>query len=378
MKKSMPIAETLAGMYHTDIPFLEGNKVPVIKRKFNWIPTGEKGDPPRALTDQPPLKTYFYEQHAVSSDFPKTMAYRMYGDGFKQFPDGTYHDAVLGLEDDYLERQKALKQVFAPSDVYQFMRADREQYLQEMMKDYFRSKYEEREEAEEMFLTNYGLAPHEVKTVMAQRRVEMAAKALQQAKTSNKIATHPMGYNLRRDDFIPTRFMDNSIPLMSADDVRGVGNAQPWAKGHEPWTRGFGEESPYAHKTPGAKSRDERRGERVAEIMQKMKGEKTASVTNEIVSPAERVNEALKTLAETTGGFRDLRDMPKQEEEAYAARINTLTTTNAPKEQKARLMDEITKKYKTTDALVRKKFGLGAKWGGGKKSLSTQGGGAGK
>lgn len=259
MKKSTPIPETLAGMYHTDIPFLEGNKVPVIKRKFNWIPTGGKGDPPRALTDEPPLKTHFYDQHAVKSDFPKTMAYRMYGDGFKQFPDGTYKDAVLGLEEDYIERQKALKQVFAPSDVYQFMRADREQYAEEMMKDYFRSKYEEREEAEEMFLTNYGLLPHEVKTVMAQRRVEAAAKALQSAKTSDRIATHPMSYNLRREDFIATHLMDNTIPLFSADDVQGVGNAQPWAKGNEPWTRGYGEGSPYARMTSGAKSREERR-----------------------------------------------------------------------------------------------------------------------
>jgi hypothetical protein len=259
MKKSAPIPETLAGMYHTDIPFLEGNSVPVIKRKFNWIPTGGKGDPPRALTDEPPLKTHYYEQVVVKSDFPKTMAYRMYGDGFKQFPDGTYHDAVMGMEEDYLERQKALKQVFAPSDVYMFMRADKEQYTQEMIKDYFRAKYEEREEAEEMFLTKYGLAPHEVKTVMAQRRVEAAAKALESARTTDKIPVHRMGLNIRREDLIADRFMDNSIELISADDRRGAGNAQPWAKGHEDWTRGYDETSPYSRMTSGASSRASRK-----------------------------------------------------------------------------------------------------------------------
>jgi hypothetical protein len=285
MKKSNMPSETLAGMYHTDIPFLESNSVPVIKRKFNFIPTGGKGDPPRALTDEPPLKTMFYDQHAVKSDFPKTMAYRMYGEGFKQFPDGTYGDAVLALDEDYVERQKALKQVFAPSDVYMFMRADRENYAQDMMQDYFRSKYEEREEREEMFLRNYGLLPHEVKTVMSQRKVEAAAKALENARTSTKIPVQRMGLNIRKEDMIASRFMDNSIPLMSADDSRGAGNAQPLARGHENWTRGYDETSPYANKTKGAASREQRRKFRVSESIQMMRPVREA-VTESVVAEA--------------------------------------------------------------------------------------------
>lgn len=291
MNKETLIPETLAGMYHTDIPFLESNKVPVIKRKFNFIPTGGKGDPPRALTDQPPLKTHFYDQHAVKSDFPKTMAYRMYGDGFKQFPDGTYHDAVLGLEEDYLERQKALKQVFAAPDVYQFMRADRENSLTFLIEDFFRSKFEEREEEQELFLRDRGLTPEEIKAVMSQKRMTAAAKALEETRKSDRIPVQRMALNLRRDDLISEKFADNGIPLISANDTIGAGNAQPIAKGYERYTDSF------ARKTPGAKSREERRAERVSEIMQKMKSE----TLNEIMEPS---GSTVITSAATVGGVQ--------------------------------------------------------------------------
>lgn len=249
-KSSSPIAETLAGMYNTNVPFLEGNAVPVIKRMFNWIPTGGAGDPPRALTDLPPLKTHFYEQHSVLSDFPKTMAYRRYGDGFAQMPDGTYRDMVMGVNRDNEELQKAYKQVFAPSDVYMFMRADRENYTEEMIRDYFRSKYEERAEREELFLRDYGLSPLEVQNVMAQRKVQAAAEALNRARTSNRLPVQQVALSLRKEDLIADRFMNNGLPLFSVDDRRGVGNAQPWAIGHEDYTRGQTENPEYARATP--------------------------------------------------------------------------------------------------------------------------------
>jgi hypothetical protein len=431
MKKSAPIPETLAGMYGTNIPFLEGNPVPVIKRKFNWIPTGGKGDPPRALTDVPPLKTHFYEQVVVKSDFPKTMAYRMYGDGFAQMPDGTYNDAVMGVDRDNEELQKSYKQLFAPSDVYMFMRADREQYTQEMMKDYFRSKYEEKQEREEMFLEREGLLPHEIKTVMAERKIESARKALERAATTNRLPVYQPGMNIRREDLIADRFMNNTLPLFSMDDARGVGNAQPWAHGHEDWTRGYDETTLYARKTPGAAMREARNesaaiaagmrkdmyqremeSEKMAEKFRKeqlmkraMKGmkpekdllsfsrlpvdvETRGSMISEIDVPvvgsatpenrlATAIDEGLRRVIETTGGKRDLSDMPKSEYDRYKQVIDNLNATQTSKERKAQLMAEISSKFNATDAAIRKKFDVGSKWGGGKTKLPKTGGGAG-
>jgi len=364
-KSSTPIAETLAGMYHTNIPFLESNKVPVIKRKFNFIPTGGKGDPPRALTDQPPLKTHFYDQHVVKSDFPKTMAYRMYGEGFKQFPDGTYHDAVMGLEEDYLERQKALKQVFAAPDVYQFMRADRENSLTFLIEDFFRSKFEEREEEQELFLRDRGLTPVEIKAVMSQKRMTAAAKALEETRKSDRIPVQRMGLNLRRADLIAAKFMDNGIELVSADDTRGVGNVQPLAKGSERYTDAF------ARKTPGAKTREERMESSRAIIaagrarMDQMMGrEPTVSATiNEIMEPS---GSTVITSAATVGGVQKKQytmesikqNLNPTQFQAFEAELQTL---KEPTYGVVAKRGKLASKYGLTATMFKQATGLNAK-----------------
>ncbi len=241
---------TLAGMYGTDIPFLESPPISVIKRKFNFIPTGGKGDPPRELTALPPVgskQTLPYT--TVKSNFPQTLAYREYGTGFAQFPDGTYRDAVRGIDRDYVERQENLKQVFKQPDAFAFMRADREQSLANTIRDFFTDRTEARREDDRIFLEEFGLSEDETRQVLSDRRVRDAATALDSLRTRTSMPLRPTQLNIRREDMqredrIAELFMDTGMPLISADDTRGAGNLQPRAIGHEDYRMGQMETDP--------------------------------------------------------------------------------------------------------------------------------------
>jgi hypothetical protein len=176
----------------------------------------------------------------VKSNFPQTLAYREYGgDGFATLIDGTYRDNAIGLDADIARRQASINQVFAPQDVIPFMRADREQNQNYLMREYFAERTAERRENDENMLSKMGLSTDEIATVMSERKMAMASKAMDALASRTSMMLRPPELVLRKEDLIAEKFADNDIPLISANDVRGAGNLQPRAVGHENYTGGF-------------------------------------------------------------------------------------------------------------------------------------------
>lgn len=217
--------ETLEGMYHTKEPFLESYNVPVIGRKFNYIPALTM-DPPRVLTD--PMNAYLRERRSeqgVYSDFPKTTAA---GAIDALWEDGDYNDVRRGMNADYEFNQETLKAQFKPSDVYEFMRADAERYTEETIKDFFASQYEDKEEQKRAFLMDYGMSPAEAEQIMRQQKTEVATAALKEY-IANKRPIRPQGL---RVDAIARNFMRNDVPMVEANGFFDPdGNLQPGVTG---------------------------------------------------------------------------------------------------------------------------------------------------
>jgi len=202
--------ETLEGMYGTKIPFLESYNVPVIGRKFNYIPALTM-DPPRVLTD--PMNAYLRDRKSdqgVYNDMAKIMAS---GAIDSLWEDGDYNDIVKGMNADYEFNQETLNAQFKPSDVYAFMRADAERYTDETIKDFFQSQYEDKEEQKRAFLIDYGMSPAEAEQIMRQQKAEVASAALKEY-IANKRPMRPMG---TRIDSIARNFMRSDIPMVEAN-----------------------------------------------------------------------------------------------------------------------------------------------------------------
>jgi hypothetical protein len=217
--------ETLAGMYNTDLPFLESSMIPVIKRKFNYIP-GLTQDPPRVLTE--PMNAYLRERKSeggVYNDMAKIMAS---GAVDSLWEDGDYNDIVKGLDADYQFNQETLNAQFKPSPVFQFMRADAERYTDETIRDFFQTQYEDKEEQKRAFLMDYGVSPAEAEQMIRRQKVEVAEAALKEF-VANKRPMRPQGLRINS---IVNNFMRNDVPMIEETNFFSPdGNLQPGITG---------------------------------------------------------------------------------------------------------------------------------------------------
>lgn len=206
--------ETLAGMYGTDMPFLESVKAPVMGRKFNYIPALTM-DPPRVLTDG--INAYTRERRSdqgVMCDFPKSMT----GGAINQlFEDGDLNDIVRGVNADYEFNQETLNAKFKPSDVYQFMRADAERYTDETIRDFFATKFEDKEEQKRDFMSDYGVSPADAEMILRKQRIDVAEAALKEF-NSGRLPMRPKGTRVSRADLIAKNFMRNDVPMIEETD----------------------------------------------------------------------------------------------------------------------------------------------------------------
>lgn len=217
----MAIPQTLAGMYHTKEPFLEGNAVPVIARKFNWIPTAKgEGDPSYMLSapyNPFGVKTIFYDQHAVKSDFPKRNAF---GGAATLWNDGDYDAVRKGMDMDYAEEQAGLKKAFKPSEIINYLREEADNSLTNAMRDYFVDKAKNDEESKRYFLEQYGLNPEETETLLRQQKVEAAAEALKRQTTNPKLLDPAR----RKLHIIANQFHRGDTLQVSMNDRSGIGD----------------------------------------------------------------------------------------------------------------------------------------------------------
>lgn len=217
----MAIPQTLAGMYHTKEPFLEGNAVPVIARKFNWISTQKgEGDPARMLSEPYNpfgVKTIEYKQHAVKSDFPKHNAY---GGPATLWNDGDYDDVRKAMNMDYDENQAGLKKAFKPSEIINYLREEADNTLQTAMKEYFVDKAKNDDESKRYFLEQYGLTPDETNVLMREQKVKAAADALNRQITNPKLLDPAR----RKLNLIATDYHRGDIPQVSVNDRNGIGS----------------------------------------------------------------------------------------------------------------------------------------------------------
>ena len=220
MKAELP-GTTLAEMYDTKEPFLEGISIPVIERKFNFIPTAKgKGDPAYMLSapyNPFGVKTIMYDQHAVKSDFPKQNAF---GGSATLWNDGDYDDVRRAMCMDYDDKQEGLKKAFKPSEIINYLREEADNTLQSAMKEYFVDKAKNDEESKRYFLEQYGLNPEETEGLMREQKVKAAAAALERQATNPKLLD-PARRKLR---LIANEYYRGDVPQISANDRSGIGN----------------------------------------------------------------------------------------------------------------------------------------------------------
>ena len=155
--------------------FLKSPDIPVIKRKFNWLPS-DKGDPPRALTDPKAVPIVRYQQVGVVSDFHKGMVSSPTN---KLWEDGTYDDMKKKVEKNNSELYGEIK--FAPDYDFEmrFNRLEQEQSLQANMTNYFLEKQQEKELANRIILEQYGLNPEEVDKALAEKEAPIMKETQQ-------------------------------------------------------------------------------------------------------------------------------------------------------------------------------------------------------
>jgi hypothetical protein len=210
---------TLAGMYNTKEPFLESNKVSVIARKFNYIPTAKgEGDPPAMQPYNPfGVPTITYGQHAVKCDLAKTNAF---GGPATLWNDADYDAVRKGMDMDYDEKQDGLKKAFKPSEIVNFLREEADNTLQSAMRDYFIDKAKNDEESKRYFLEQYGLTPDETNELMRQKKVDAAAAALERRLTNPKMLD-PSRRNLT---VIASDYHRGDIPQTSMNVRSGIGS----------------------------------------------------------------------------------------------------------------------------------------------------------
>lgn len=160
--------------------YLESNKVPVINRKFNWIPTGGKGDPPRALTDAPPNKTLYANNNVgVVNDLPKSNTAHDIG---RLWVDGTYADMVRQSDEDNEDFYKYVKFAKDTDFDMRFARLEREQELPVGIATYFNEREAERDMERRIYLEEYGLTPDEVSRAISEKKVKDALTSLEGGK----------------------------------------------------------------------------------------------------------------------------------------------------------------------------------------------------
>lgn len=215
----MSIPQTLAGMYNTKEPFLESNKVSVIARKFNYIPTAKgEGDPPPIQPYNPfGVPTITYGQHAVKCDLAKTNAF---GGPATLWNDADYDAVRKGMDMDYDEKQDGLNKAFKPSEIVNFLREEADNTLQSAMRDYFIDKAKNDEESKRYFLEQYGLTPDETNELMRQKKVEAAAAALERRVANPKMLDPAR----RKLTAIVSDFHRGDIPQVSMNQRSGIGS----------------------------------------------------------------------------------------------------------------------------------------------------------
>jgi hypothetical protein len=170
-------------------------------------------------------------ENGVYNDLPKFSA----GGAINQlWEDGDYNDVVKGMNADYEFNQATLNAKFKPSNVYQFMRADAERYTDETIKDYFASKYEDKEEQKRQFMMDYGVSPADAEEILRRQKITVAEAALKEF-VENKRPMRPQGLRI---DSIARNFMRNDVPMIEANDYFGPdGNLQPGITGISLGTR---------------------------------------------------------------------------------------------------------------------------------------------
>jgi hypothetical protein len=212
---------TLAEMYHTEEPFLEGISIPVIARKFNYIATEKgKGDPAYMLSEPYNpfnVKTIEYKQHAVKSDFPKRNAY---GGSAVLWDDGDYDDIRKAMDMDYDEKQIGLKKAFKPSEIVNYLREEAENNLTNAMREYYIDAAKNDEESKRYFLEQYGLTPDETNELMRQKKVEAAAEALNR-RISNPKRLDPSRQRLA---MVVEDYSRGDIPMVAMNARTGIGS----------------------------------------------------------------------------------------------------------------------------------------------------------
>lgn len=212
---------TLAEMYHTKEPFLEGITVPVIDRKFNWIPTQKgEGDPAYMLSapyNPFGVKTIEYKQHAVKSDFPKHNAY---GGSAVLWNDGDYDDIRKAMDMDYTEDEIGLKKAFKPSEIVNYLREEAENSLNNAMKEFFVSQAKNDTESKRYFLEQYGLTPDETEGLLRQQKVESAALAMKSRMTGTT-RLDPARVKL---NMIAENYNRGDVPMVAMNARRGIGD----------------------------------------------------------------------------------------------------------------------------------------------------------
>ena len=161
------ISETLEGIFGTRVPFLTSPELattaPTYLLKTNQTeryPTGQlaKGG-------------------GIPNTTPKTIPYSLV---IKQpAEDGDYSAMAEAADKDARDEQATLTATFRPSNVYLFLRSDKEFEMEEIIERLAKKLAGAREAQQAAFLASRGLTPTETAQVLQERRVEAAAQALE-------------------------------------------------------------------------------------------------------------------------------------------------------------------------------------------------------
>ncbi len=161
------IAETLEGIFGTREAFLQSPELAttapsylVKTKQTERYPTGQlaKGG-------------------GIPNTNPKTIPYSLVVK--RPAEDGDYNAMAAASDKDARDEQNALNATFRPSNVYLFLRSDKELEMENTIDMLARKLAGAREAQQEAFLASRGLTPTETAQVMQERRVEAAAQALE-------------------------------------------------------------------------------------------------------------------------------------------------------------------------------------------------------
>jgi hypothetical protein len=165
------IAETLDGIFGTREAFLQSPELAttapsylVKTKQTERYPTGQlaKGG-------------------GIPNTNPKTIPYSLVVK--RPAEDGDYNAMAAASDKDARDEQNALNATFRPSNVYLFLRSDKELEMEDTIDMLAKKLAGAREAQQEAFLASRGLTPTETAQVMQERRVEATAQALEMQRT---------------------------------------------------------------------------------------------------------------------------------------------------------------------------------------------------